>query len=108
MAITTNYNRGSECFITATYLTQNGVPYIPTAVQWRLDDVASAAQVVPWTAIVTPTFADTITITSAMNQLLNPAAIVEKKQVTFKVTTPDGNYRYDALVYNLLNLIGAA
>ena len=108
MANPSTVNRGSECFITATYKDQNGNSFIPSAVQWRLDDLTNQVQVQGWTSIATPTAADTITISSVLNAMTNAADQIEKRQVTFKVTTPDANFRYDPIVYDLINLYGAA
>lgn len=108
MANPTTVTRGSECFITATYLTNTGVGFVPAAVSWRLDDLTNQKQLQTWTPIPGPTLSDTITIPSTLNVMSVATDTVEKFQVTFKVTTPDGNYRYDTIVYDLVNLYGAA
>lgn len=103
----TTVNRGSECFITATYKDQNGANYTPASSQWRVDDLTNQTQVTGWTVVTTPTSSDTVTITSAMNAMTVATDQIEKRQVTFKVTTPDGQTRYDTIVYDLVNLYGA-
>jgi hypothetical protein len=107
MASPTVVNELSDCFVTATYLDQNGNPYTPAAVQWRLDDLTNKVQVIAWTSIASPGISNVIDIPGASNALTVQSDSVERRQVTVKATAPGtGAIKYDNIVYDLLNIYG--
>lgn len=106
MANPTSVNELSACYVTATYFDQNGAPYIPSTVLWKLDDITNNVNIVAWTSIGTPTASDVIAISSPQNALGNVANKVEKRQVELMITAPGGAIRYDYITYDLINIYG--
>lgn len=97
-------NELSECYANVTFLDQNGLPYTPTAIQWRLDNLTDEAQVTAWT-IVTPTGPTMVfTIPSASNSMLSPSRNVQTMEIAFKITAPSGGVRYDYAQYDLVRI----
>jgi hypothetical protein len=100
-------NALSACYVTASYFDQYDEPYVPAGVLWKLEDVTNEVDVIGWSSLVPSGVSDTITIDGPQNALANPDNLTERRQVIFKVTAPDGTFRYDYYPYDLLNVQGA-
>ena len=100
-------NELSESYVTAAYFDQNGNPYIPTAVSYKLDDLTNNVNIIPWTVFSTSgTTTDQIPIASASNALTVATNKTERRQVALRITAPGGLLRYDNIFYDRLNIYG--
>ena len=107
MANPQRINELSASYVTAAYFDQNGNPYIPAAVSYKLDDVTNDVNIIPWTVFSTSgTTSDQIPIPSASNALTVATNLTERRQVALKITAPGGVIRYDRVFYDLLNIYG--
>lgn len=99
-------NERSECYATATYIDVDKVPFTPTAVRYRVDDLTNQVNVVPW-AILVPGLFNRITITSAQNGMsVNEKHTRETRQIVFEITAPGGGVRNVNAEYDLVRLFG--
>lgn len=96
----------STCFVTAKYFDQNGNPYTPINVNYKVDDLTNEINIIPWTPVVTPGLSNVITIPAANNAMTNSVNKIEKRQVTVQAIAPGGAQKYDPIVYDLLNIYG--
>ena len=95
----------SACFVTATYYDVNGNPMRPVSVQYRMDDVASDTNVIPWTTLIPGAF-NQVTIPPANNVLINQAVTSEDKQILFQITDGLGNVFEADVVYAVKKVAG--
>lgn len=101
---------GSACLVTASFFDTTGSPLVPLALSYRIDDVASGAQILGWTA-VTVGSAISILVTSAQNALISNSSFGclnhETHQVLFSVTDPSNNGPFYArCLFDLLRIPG--
>ena len=102
----------SACEVEAQYYSIEGTPFIPVAVEYRVDAVIGIQNsqlvyqnIVPWTSIV-PATVNTITVTSAENAMISKTRSWEKHQVMFQVTDGTGNIYYAKTIYKLKRVSG--
>ena len=101
-----NIDQLSESYVSiAKFTDQNGVPYIPASLRYRIDDLTNNSQVLDWTSIPAAA-AVVITIPSELNELTVLSDTVEIRQVLLEVTAPGGAIRYDPITYNLIKIYG--
>lgn len=93
----------SACFVTAAYFDTNGNPWQPAAVSYRVDDVLSGKNIVPFTAIQ-PGTTNQVTITSAQNSLISLTRCWEVHEVTFQITDANGNESLAAVWFDLVRV----
>lgn len=98
----------TECFITLSCFDTTDAPMTPQSVQYRIDDVASDTNILPWTAVQTPpSTAMQITVTSAQNAMVNLTRMSETHQVLFAITDPSGNGPFYArALFDLIRVPG--
>lgn len=99
------YIEESASFVTAAYFDANGIPFVPSAVQYRVDDVTTGANIVPWTN-VSPSNINTVTITSEQNAMISQTRSSEAHQVLFKIADGFGNVSYADVAYDLIRVAG--
>jgi|SRR6185295_15757 len=98
-------NDGSECYADITFNDADGNPYIPSALQYRIDDLTNNVPVLAWTPL-TPAQEVRVTITSAQNVMNSLSRLRERRQVLFQVSIPGGSTRYDDTTYSLVRRVG--
>lgn len=101
------YIEGSSCVVTAAYFDRLGEPFVPNAVQYRVDDVTSGFNILPWTQ-VGPGLVNVITITSAQNAMISLTRASEAHQVLFQITDGTGNVYYADVQFDLIRVAGLA
>jgi hypothetical protein len=99
------YLEQSACRVTATYYDSTGTPFVPNAVSYRVDDVTSGANIVPWTTL-TPDLTNTVTITSTQNAMISTSRASEAHQVLFQITDGTGNVSYADVEFDLIRVPG--
>ena len=95
------YLENSACFVTARYFSSSGVGFVPKAVQYRVDDVESQINIVPWTAIA-PQATNAVTITSAQNGMISLSRRRESHQVLFQITDGFGDVNFGRVTFDLI------
>jgi hypothetical protein len=94
----------SAVFIAIDYFDSTRFPYLPVAVQYRVDDLTSGNNIVPWTTIG-PQVANLVTVTSPQNALVSLTRCQECHQVLFAITDDEG-INYARAVYELIRVPG--
>lgn len=94
------YLVGSSCTVTASYFSLARAPFVPAAVSYRIDDVVTGANLVPWTAI-TPAFINEITVTSTQNSMVSLTRKSEQHQLLLMITDNAGNTMYARTLYRI-------
>lgn len=103
MAARPSFKELSSCYATATYFDDQGVPFTPASVRYRLDDLSNEVSVLPWTVVPSPGLSTRLTITSQQNAMsANNSRKREIRRVTFEVTNVAGDVRYDNAEYDLI------
>ena len=93
-----SYQAGGMFYVNSAYYTAPGQLFVPRSVSYRIDDVASGYNIVPWTTL--PQAAqNTITVTGAENEIIDLARQFEQHQVTVAVTDQIGVTAYQPAVY---------
>ena len=95
---------GSACFVNASYYDINDLGFTPAAVQYRIDDLLSETNILPWTAIA-PAAMNQVTVTSAQNQMVSLTRDSEEHQVLFQVTDGYGDVNYGRVIFNLVRVV---
>jgi hypothetical protein len=96
-------NEGSTGYIAISFFDQVGAAANPTSVEYRVDCLSTARQILDWTTI-TPATSVEIQLTPAQNAILNPANSVEKKLVTVRAQYGAGEAQTDQFEYVVRNL----
>jgi hypothetical protein len=95
----------TESYVNLTFTDQNGNPYVPTQVQYRIDAVRQNVNVVPWTTAPTPyTPVPYVIVVPAASNFKQDADPVEMRQVSVKITAPGGSVRNDQQTYALIKV----
>lgn len=98
---------GSECYISAAFFDINGNPYVPSSLQYQLDDITNGVNIIPLTtfggALATSILQQ---ITSTQNVMNAASGVQERRQMLFKIGIPGGTFRYDDITYILLRKSG--
>ena len=82
-----------------------GVPYVPEAVRYRVDDEVSDKNLVPWTSL-TPAPVNFLIITSLQNPMVSFTRAWERHQVLFEITDADGAIHYANAIYYVIRASG--
>lgn len=102
--MTETVKEGSHAWLQASFFGKTGIAEVPTAIEYRIDDVASGAQIRDDTS-VTPGSVVEITLTDVDNALVDPTRKVEAHRVTFMLTYAGGSEKLNAdYVYDVQNL----
>lgn len=99
-------NELSTCYANFAFFDQNGNPYTPAAVTYRIDAPGYNVQVLDWTSFG-GTLGTTIAIpvTSPQNAKQSETDPEELRKVTIKITLPgSGGIRFDRVWYTLIAL----
>ncbi len=96
-----SYQAGSMCYVNTAYYTAPNQLFVPRSISYRVDDVASGYNLVPWTTL--PQAAqNTITVTGAENYIVDKARTFEPHQITVAVTDQTGVTAYQPSVYTVM------
>lgn len=98
-------NDGSECYVDAEFFDVNGIPYVPSSLQYRVDDLTNGVPVVPWTAISVSQQV-TVTIPTAANTMNTASPRRERRQFLMMVGIPGGTFQYPDTTYALVRRAG--
>ena len=96
-----SYQAGSMCYVNAAYYTAPNQLFVPRAISYRVDDVASGYNIVPWTTLPQES-RNTITVTGAENYIVDQARTFEQHQITVAVTDQTGVTAYQPAVYTIM------
>lgn len=99
------YIEESACFVVASYFDNTSTAFVPNAVQYRIDDVVSGANILEWTSIV-PGITNEVVVTSAQNAMINNSRSSESHQVLFQVTDGFGNVTYADVSFDVIRVAG--
>ena len=97
---------GSACIVTIGYFNANGDPFVPTAVNYSVQDESTGFTLVPATPISTPELSNAITITGQQNKMINLSRDFELHQVLFQITDGVGQVSYASADFELLRTPG--
>ena len=100
-------NERSTAYLTVTFKDKAGAAQQPTAASYRIDDVATGAQIRADTPL-TPGTSVEITLTPADNAVVSPRLEVEKHVVTVTGTYGEDDAVRAQYVYEVVNLQAAA
>ena len=96
-----SYQAGSMFYVQSGYYTAPNQLFVPRSISYRVDDVASGFNLVPWTTL--PQAAqNTITVTGAENYIVDKARTFEQHQITVAVTDQTGVTAYQPSVYTVM------
>ncbi len=96
-----SYQAGSMCYVNTAYYTAPNQLFVPRSISYRVDDLASGYNIVPWTTL--PQSAqNTITVTGAENYVVDQARTFEQHQITVAVTDQTGATAYQPAVYTIM------
>lgn len=100
-------NERSTAYLAVTFKDKAGAAQQPTTASYRIDDVATGAQIRGDTAL-TPGTSVEITLTPADNAILSPRLAVEEHVVTVTGTYGENDAVRAQYVYAVLNLQAVA
>jgi hypothetical protein len=91
-------------FITAAYFDSTRAPYLPSAIQYRIDDLTSGENILGWTSIQAA-YSTPITVISEQNTLISLTRLHECHQVLIAITDDEGT-NYARVVFDLIRVPG--
>ncbi len=97
---------GSACFVSISYYDINNEPFIPNSVQYRVDDLVSQTNIVPWTTIA-PGLSNLVTVTSAQNEMISASRQSEAHQMLFQIVDGSGDQCYARVIWDVVRALGA-
>lgn len=98
-------NCNSTLKLLLTSLDFDGEPFIPTTMQYRIDDLESGQGVLQWTTIVAPEAYQEITITPQQNTMLFQYRDSELRQLTVAITDENGAQQISLFLFEVVNLL---
>lgn len=99
-----NFNEGTANTLSLTSLDNDNQLAIPSAIEYRIDDLTNSRQVKDWTSLVVTTAKNDIVITTAENQLRSRGRPREMRQVAVKTTDTNGATITDTFIYTLIRV----
>lgn len=100
-AVEQAFPAGSALYINAVYYDDRGLPFLPDSLRYRIDDVDSGFNIVPWT-VLAPAPETLITVDVAENYMVNLSRQFEQHQVTIEVTDGFGTIVNAQAAYDVL------
>lgn len=100
-------NEQSTAYVTATFRDKTGTAATPTAISYRIDDVATGQEIRDDTAITPAASTVEITLTPADNAVVSPRLEVERHVVTVTGTYGEDDAVRAQYVYEVVNLQAA-
>lgn len=96
-------NEESSSYATFEFFDTAGDPEVPQSITYRIDDVASGAQIKDDTT-VTPASSITITVTSSENAIINSGRKLELKRITLIASYGATEQAVEILTWQVKNL----
>ncbi|PKN05551.1 MAG: hypothetical protein CVU74_01090 [Deltaproteobacteria bacterium HGW-Deltaproteobacteria-9] len=98
-------NENSTLDLRLSFADESSVGVVPTAAQYRIDDVETGAQILDWTSFTPAAATHDLSITDAQNAIINSDLEKENKRVTVKITYgPQSKKATGAYIYTVKNL----
>jgi len=98
-------NDGSECYVDAEFFDVNGDPYVPSSLEYRVDDLTNGISVLPWTPISVAQEV-TITLPTTVNTMNAQSPRRERRQFLLQVGIPGGTFQFVDTTYALVRRVG--
>jgi hypothetical protein len=95
----------SACLVTASFFDTNGNPYVPSQVQYEINDITTGAQILSLTPLPVGTSVEVV-VTSAQNSLISFTRHWEAHQIAFQVTDGLGDIFYARTIFYLIRAPG--
>jgi hypothetical protein len=102
------YPQGTSSIVTAEYLDIHGVPFAPQNVQYRIDDLVSGANIVPWTPVTPLGTTNAIVITQAQNAMVSLTLESETHQLLMQIEDGYGTPYYADVQFDIVRVIGTS
>jgi len=99
-----NVNDGSTCWLTITFLDQDGVAASPSSATYRIDDPDTGVEIVDDTAITPISSEVELEISPESNTVRSESNVRERRRVTVKATFGSGDKFNKTYTYNVVNL----
>jgi hypothetical protein len=100
------YLEGSTFISTITYFNSKGLPFVPSRVQYRIDDINSGITLLPYTDITDVELSNAITIPGSDNTMISNSRVSEQHQLLFKITDGLGLVSYARAVFEVVATTG--
>ncbi len=100
------YPENTTCVVQASWFNLQGQLFVPLAVSYRVDDVESGINLVPWTTIV-PGLQNLVIITGVQNAMVSMSRESEEHQILFSITDSYNNVSYARALFDILQVQGA-
>lgn len=98
------YIENTAIFIVASYFSAEG-PFVPAQVNYRVDDIVSGINIVPW-ASLTPGFVNEVTISTEENFMVSDSRNSEQHEILFQITDFFGNVNYAQATFDIIKVTG--
>lgn len=83
---------------------ENGDPIVPTTVDYQIFDRTNDTEVVPWTALPSPTSTMNFIVTGDRNAIEDESHVKEIQIFGIRVDNNLAGEGYSEIIYNVLNL----
>jgi hypothetical protein len=84
------YLAGGACQVQCSVFDNAGNPLAPIILRWRMDDLASDTNVIPWTPIAEAGPVSTVNISATQNAMISFTRDYEERQVMFSIEDSSG------------------
>jgi hypothetical protein len=98
-------NEKTTLILRLSFKDESSIGVIPTAAQYRIDDVESGTQILDWTSFAPSAATHDLTITDVQNAIIDTAVERERKRVTVQITYGATSKKVtDEYIYAVKNL----
>ncbi|KUG22373.1 hypothetical protein ASZ90_007852 [hydrocarbon metagenome] len=98
-------NEKTTLTLRLTFKDEDNVAVVPTAAQYRIDDVDSGSQILDWSSFTPSASTHDLTITDAQNAIIDTNLERERKKVTVQITHgPENKKATGDYIYIVRNL----
>lgn len=97
-------NEGSSLTVEAIPLDEDGAPFTPVSMRYRIDCLTTGREVLGYTSISVPSTSNLIVVTGALNAIINQGNARERRQIT--VETTSSQVRNDTIDWEVRNIYG--
>jgi trimeric autotransporter adhesin len=95
----------SACEVMAGFFATTGETYSPVNVRYRIDDVVSGKNILPWTSLP-PASSEMINVSSSQNAMISLTRSHEAHQVMIEITDDFGSISFARAVFDLYRVPG--
>ena len=99
------YVEGSAVYVQATYFDSTGVPFVPNAVSYRVDDVSSGVNIAPFQSMI-PGTTNVFVIPSSENYMVNATRDSEEHEVLLQIIDGFGDASYEFTRFYVIRVAG--